>query len=104
MGPCVRTLASIGLILALAVSVHAQTRSAASVGLILALVAGADSEKVRQLPIANKPWKGDFDAMLERRMIRVTVPYSRSLYFIDRCRERGLAAELMPSNSCKTKV
>lgn len=49
----------------------------------------------RSLAIANKPWKGDFDAMLERRMIRVAVPYSRSLYFIDQGRERGIAAELV---------
>ena len=33
--------------------------------------------------------------MLERRMIRVSVPYSRSLYFIDKGRERGIAAELI---------
>lgn len=49
----------------------------------------------RQLAIANKPWTGDFDAMLERRMIRVAAPYSRSLYYSDKGRERGLAAELV---------
>jgi membrane-bound lytic murein transglycosylase MltF len=50
-------------------------------------------EKVRQLDISNKPWTGDFDPMLERRMIRVLVPYSRSLYFNDKGRERGISAE-----------
>ncbi|MGB8436679.1 MAG: transporter substrate-binding domain-containing protein [Burkholderiales bacterium] len=54
----------------------------------------ADSEP-RQFTLAVKPWTGDFDAMLERRLIRVYVPYSRSLYFIDKGRERGLAAELV---------
>jgi membrane-bound lytic murein transglycosylase MltF len=49
----------------------------------------------RKLAIANKPWTGDFDQMLERRVIRVYAPYSRSLYFSDRGRERGLAAELI---------
>ena len=49
----------------------------------------------RQLAIANKPWTGDFDAMLKRRMIRVAAPYSRSLYYSDKGRERGLAAELV---------
>src|SRR5262245_44889202 len=49
----------------------------------------------RQLAIANKPWTGDFDGMLERRMIRVYTPYSRSLYFVDKGRERGIAAELV---------
>ena len=58
-------------------------------------VAAAGEEPVRQLRIATKPLKGDFDAMLERRLIRVYVPYSRSLYFIDKGRERGVAAELI---------
>ncbi len=49
----------------------------------------------RNLVIANKEWKGDFDAMLNRRMIRVAVPYSRSLYYNDMGRERGLSAELV---------
>jgi membrane-bound lytic murein transglycosylase MltF len=51
--------------------------------------------KPRQLAIANKPWTGDFDRLLERRMIRVYAPFSRSLYFNDKGRERGLAAELV---------
>jgi membrane-bound lytic murein transglycosylase MltF len=49
----------------------------------------------RKLRIANKPWTGDFDKMLERRMIRVYAPFSRSLYFSDKGRERGLAVELV---------
>ena len=49
----------------------------------------------RGLAVANKPWTGDFDRMLERRMIRVDAPYSRSLYFNDKGRERGLSAELV---------
>ena len=48
----------------------------------------------RQLAIANKAWTGDFDKMLERRMIRIYAPFSRSLYFNDKGRERGLAVEL----------
>jgi membrane-bound lytic murein transglycosylase MltF len=47
----------------------------------------------RGLSLANKPWKGDFDAMLERKTIRVLVPYSRTLYFLDKGQERGLTAE-----------
>jgi membrane-bound lytic murein transglycosylase MltF len=49
----------------------------------------------RQLLIGNKPWLGDFDKLLQRRMIRVYAPFSRSLYFTDRGRERGLAVELV---------
>ena len=49
--------------------------------------------KQRGLSIANKVWTGDFDKMVERRMIRVLVPYSRSLFFSDKGRERGITAE-----------
>jgi membrane-bound lytic murein transglycosylase MltF len=56
---------------------------------------GAESSKPRQLTIANKVWTGDFDKMLERRMIRVYAPFSRSLYFNDKGRERGIAVELV---------
>jgi membrane-bound lytic murein transglycosylase MltF len=72
---------------------------------LIALVAGAGSiagaageapaGKPRALNLENKPWKGDFDRMLERRMIRVLVPYSRTLYYVDKGRERGITAELV---------
>src|SRR5215467_14978111 len=55
----------------------------------------ATTEKPRQLAIANKVWTGDFDKLLERRMIRVDAPFSRSLYFNDKGRERGIAVELV---------
>jgi membrane-bound lytic murein transglycosylase MltF len=56
--------------------------------------AGAPAQKPRQLVLETKPWTGDFDAMLERRLIRFLVPYSRTLFFNDKGRERGLTAEL----------
>jgi membrane-bound lytic murein transglycosylase MltF len=56
---------------------------------------GTGDEAARKLTLATKPFTGDFDQMLERRMIRVYAPYSRSLYFIDKGRERGLGAELV---------
>jgi membrane-bound lytic murein transglycosylase MltF len=79
---------------------YTTTRWIVAIGLALAFVAPrafADEApaKVRQLNIANKTWTGDFDKLLERRMIRVYSPFSRSLYFSDRGRERGLAAELV---------
>jgi membrane-bound lytic murein transglycosylase MltF len=49
----------------------------------------------RRLDLANKPRLGDFDAMLDRRLIRVLVPYSRTLYFNELGHERGLTAGLM---------
>jgi membrane-bound lytic murein transglycosylase MltF len=51
--------------------------------------------KPRQLAINNKVWTGDFDKLLARRMIRVYAPFSRSLYFNDKGRERGIAVELV---------
>ena len=50
------------------------------------------SQKPRQLLLTNKQWTGDFDKLVERRMIRVLVPYSRTLYFIDKGAQRGLTA------------
>ena len=57
--------------------------------------APAEPAKPRRLAIVNKPWIGDFDKLLERRMLRVYAPFSRSLYFNSKGRERGLAAELV---------
>jgi membrane-bound lytic murein transglycosylase MltF len=78
----------------------------ASVVIMLAVIAAmpiagaqtpspGEPSKARQLTIANKPWTGDFDKMLERRVIRVYAPFSRSLYFNDKGRERGIAVELV---------
>jgi membrane-bound lytic murein transglycosylase MltF len=43
----------------------------------------------------NKPRQGDFDQMVERRLIRVLVPHSRTLFFVDRGRQRGVTADLV---------
>ncbi|HEX6898578.1 MAG TPA: lytic transglycosylase F [Thermoanaerobaculia bacterium] len=51
------------------------------------------TDPVRQLSVKTTAWTGDFDAMLERRRIRVLVPYSRTLYFSDKGRERGITAD-----------
>ncbi|QQX85050.1 transporter substrate-binding domain-containing protein [Cupriavidus necator] len=51
--------------------------------------------KPRGLNLANKPRTGDFDVMVNSRVIRVLVPYSRTLYFSDKGHERGLTAELV---------
>lgn len=60
-----------------------------------ALAETRTARPLRALPNDSRPWTGDFDAMVERRMIRVLVPYSRTLFFNDRGRERGLTAELV---------
>jgi membrane-bound lytic murein transglycosylase MltF len=48
----------------------------------------------RQLSLENRPRTGDFDSLLARRLVRVLVPYSRTLYFVDKGHERGLTADL----------
>ena len=40
-----------------------------------------------------KPWTGDLDGMIERRVVRVLVPYSKTMYFVDRGAQRGIAYE-----------
>lgn len=46
-------------------------------------------------PSVTAEWKGDLDGMSERRMIRALVPYSKTLYFVDRGAQRGLSYEYM---------
>jgi membrane-bound lytic murein transglycosylase MltF len=38
-------------------------------------------------------WTGDFSAMLERGKLRLLVPYSKTLFFLDRGRQMGVVAE-----------
>jgi len=40
-----------------------------------------------------KPFKGDWEEMKQRRMLRALVVYSRTLYFVDRGRQRGASYE-----------
>jgi membrane-bound lytic murein transglycosylase MltF len=39
-------------------------------------------------------WKGDFDGMLKRRIVRILVPFSRTSFFIDKGVALGFEAEL----------
>ena len=42
-----------------------------------------------------KPWKGDLDGMVKRRVIRVLVVPSRTSYFLDKATQRGTAYDAM---------
>ncbi len=55
----------------------------------------ASARKARALALENQVWQGDFDGMIERRLVRVVVPYSRTFYYNDKGRERGITAEAM---------
>src|SRR6516164_10541081 len=39
------------------------------------------------------PWVGDFDGMQQRRLIRLIVRYSKTIFFIDKGEPLGTAAE-----------
>jgi membrane-bound lytic murein transglycosylase MltF len=79
-------------------STSSRTRRAV---LIAAAIAAASSQPLlaqsadrgkTSLP-ALKAWTGDFDGMQKRRVIRVLVPYSKTIYFIDKGEQFGTAFE-----------
>ena len=82
---CAAMLATVALFLtpALAVAQPASAPAAASA-----------PAQPRQLNVTAKVWKGDLDKMIERRVVRVLAPYSRTLFYLDKGQERGLSAEL----------
>ena len=41
----------------------------------------------------SEPFKGDLDEMVKRRLVRIGVPYNRTLYFVDKGVQRGAAYE-----------
>lgn len=43
----------------------------------------------------RKPWKGDYGQMVERRIIRALVPFSKTFYYIDGATPRGVTYELL---------
>ena len=53
---------------------------------------GSEAKAGFTLPnVASIKWTGDLDGMIKRRIIRVLVPYSKTLYFVDRGVQRGLS-------------
>ena len=44
---------------------------------------------------AIKKWTGDWDGMVARNQVRVLVPFSKTFYFLDGGRQRGLTYDLM---------
>jgi len=65
--------------------------------LIAGFAAEASDKKPLQAksPVPNKKWMGDFDGMLKDRVIRAVVAYSKTFYFLDQGRQRGLDYELL---------
>jgi membrane-bound lytic murein transglycosylase MltF len=61
-------------------------------------MAGAPGAPADELSIKlqQQPWTGDLDGMIARRYIRVLVPYSRTLYFVDLGgTQRGMSYDFM---------
>ncbi|WP_166367311.1 hypothetical protein [Pseudomonas akapageensis] len=55
----------------------------------------AEEAEVQHLVLPVPPsWTGDFDAMRQRRMVRILVPYSRTFFVVNRGREQGISYEL----------
>src|SRR6185369_9256884 len=50
-------------------------------------------EEVRRL--VDRPFSGDLDEMVKRRVIRVGATFNRSFYFIDKGAQRGLTYEYL---------
>src|SRR5262249_12301744 len=59
---------------------------------LLAQSAKTADENAMALPI-YPPSTGDFDEMKRARLVRIIVPFSKTIYFIDKGMERGTAAE-----------
>src|SRR4029453_3287228 len=43
----------------------------------------------------NQRWSGDYDDLAKRRFLRVLVPFSRTLYYMDGAEQKGIAFEAL---------
>jgi MarC family membrane protein len=78
-------------------AVHAEATSLSS-HLCAQTSSNPKPSKLHELDITHATedqFSGDFDQMLERRRIRVLVPYSRTLFFHDKGAQRGMTAHLV---------
>ncbi len=72
---------------------------AAIIALTVAVPLIAPASETKSAPgealLENKPWIGDFDKMAAKRQIRVLVVFSKTFYFLDRGRQRGISYDLL---------
>ena len=52
------------------------------------------AEPFRLPDVTAAKWTGDLDGMIQRRQIRILVPYSKLFYFVDKGTQRGIAYDL----------
>ncbi|MBS0320154.1 MAG: transporter substrate-binding domain-containing protein [Proteobacteria bacterium] len=55
--------------------------------------AGTASHAVHLVP-GLRPWTGDLDGMEKRRIIRALVPYSKTFYYVEKGRARGISYDV----------
>jgi membrane-bound lytic murein transglycosylase MltF len=61
-----------------------------------AIGAAASPDQPLAIDLQQQPWTGDLPGMIKRRAIRVLVPYSRTLYFVDLGgTQRGMSYDFM---------
>jgi len=85
------------------VSITAQLRCYLCIALLISLLsifspAAVTAEKNHEdfgHLLLEKRWEGDFDGMLERRLIRVLVVFNKIDFFIDQGHYRGMSVELL---------
>ena len=73
-------------------------RGLAAAFLVLAALpaaAGPAADEATALSRVERPWRGDLDGMIERRMIRALVVYSKTFYFIDRGAPHGTSYDTL---------
>src|ERR1700733_9960148 len=59
-------------------------------------IAAAKTEQPLSIELKATAWTGDLDVLAERRAIRVLVPYSKTLYFVDLGGvQRGISYDFM---------
>lgn len=68
--------------------------SAPSAAVAASAVALEASAPAGSLPVGMRPWKGDLDAMLERRLIRALVPSSKTFYYVQKGRPSGFSYDV----------
>jgi membrane-bound lytic murein transglycosylase MltF len=85
------------VVMALAASVSARQAPPPKPAAQAPPAAAAKPPAPREIPRENilKPWKGDFDGMLELRRVRVLAAPSRTFFFNELGRERGYAADIV---------
>ena len=72
-----------------------------SVLLLIGLVESAGSQERMEERFSDtfrqtlNTWTGDWDGMVTRNQVRVLVPYSKTFYFLDGGRQRGLTYDLL---------